>query len=581
MTMRTPLLLGLAATLAGCAAQTGAGVQPVMVRTDAPAAAAAEPADLVLRGGRVFLADDAHTVTQAIAVRDGRVVRVGTDAEVAGLVGPVTRVVELNGRLVTPGFNDAHIHFARGGTALLDVVLQGTSSLAEVERRVAEAVARAEPGEWILGRGWDHTRLPASELDATGWPTLEALDRAAPDHPVYLTRVDGHVAWVNSRALELAGITAATPTPAGGEITLGADGRPTGILKETAMYLVSRHVPDAPPAKVRRGIRAALEMAARAGVTSVQTEASPLDLQIYRELQRQDSLSVRVYGWHPLEMETIRAFSRLGIGAFFGDEWIRVGMLKGFTDGTLGSRTAYMLAPFADDPTTRGLPRYPTAQLDSLVQAADRAGLQVILHAIGDAANRQVLDAFERAAQVNGARARRHRVEHAQILDPADIPRFARLGVIASMQPTHATSDMRWVETRIGHERARHGAYAWRSLLDAGAHVVFGTDFFVEPMEPIEGLYSAVTRQSREEPGTPPGGWLPEQRLSREEAIRLYTAGSAFGEGEEHRKGTLRQGMLADLVVWDRDLLRVPEEEMLRATPDLTVVGGRVVFQRD
>jgi predicted amidohydrolase YtcJ len=347
------------------------------------------------------------------------------------------------------------------------------------------------------------------------------------------------------------------------------------------MYLVGRHIPDATPGKVRRGILAALDMAARSGVTSIQTEASALDLQIYRELHARDSLSVRVYGWHPLEMETIRAFSRLGIAAGFGDEWIRLGMLKGFTDGTLGSRTAYMLAPFADDPSTRGLPRYPTAQLDSLVQAADRAGLQVILHAIGDAANRQVLDSYERAAAVNGARPRRHRVEHAQILDPADIPRFARLGVIASMQPTHATSDMRWVETRIGHERARHGAYAWRSLLDAGAHIVFGTDFFVEPMEPIEGIYSAVTRQSREEPGTPPGGWLPDQRLSREEAIRLYTAGSAYGEWEERRKGTLREGMLADLVVWDRDLLRVPEDEMLQATPDLTVVGGRIVFRRD
>ena len=573
------LLLAALASLAACAPAPSTVPAPVPAAPGAAPAALA--ADLVLRGGRVFLADSAGTVVQAVAVRDGKVVGAGSDAEVAPLVGPRTQVVELAGRLVTPGFNDAHIHFASGGASLLAVNLVGTTSLAEIERRLAAGVAAAQPGEWVVGRGWDHTRLPREEVGPDGWPRRELLDRVAPNNPVFLSRVDGHVGWVNRRALEAAGIGPRTRAPQGGEIVRDArTGEATGILKESATELVERRIPGPAAAQVKRGIRAALEMAARTGVTSVQTSASAADVRAYRELLDRDSLTVRVYAWHPLSRESIRDFRELGITAGSGNDWLRTGMLKGYTDGTLGSRTAYMLEPFADDHATHGLAQYTDAQLDSLVTAADAAGLQVILHAIGDAANRQALDAFERAARANGTRGRRHRVEHAQVLDRADVPRFARLGVIASMQPTHATSDMRWAETRIGRERAVEGAYVWRSLLDAGATVIFGTDFAVEPMAPVEGIYSAVTRQSREEPGTPPGGWLPEQRLSREEAIRLYTAASAYGEWQEGRKGTLRPGMLADLVVWDRDLLTVPEAEILRASPDLTVVDGRVVFRK-
>jgi predicted amidohydrolase YtcJ len=522
------------------------------------AAAAAEPADLVLRGGKVFVGDAAGTMAEAVAVRGGRVVAAGRAADVQRWTGPGTRVVELRGRLVTPGINDAHLHFASGGATLLAVNLGGVTSVDEMERRVAAAAAQAQPGEWILGRGWDQTRLPAAALGPGGWPTKAVLDRAAPRNPVFLSRVDGHTAWLNEAALRAAGITRETPDPFGGEIVRDpATGEATGILKE-----------------------AALALAARSGVTSVQTSATAADVRAYRELRARDSLTVRVYAWHPLEPEVIRAFAGLGVTAGHGDEWLRVGMVKGYTDGTLGSRTASMLEPFSDDTTTRGLARYTDAQLDSLVTAADAAGLQVILHAIGDAANRQALDAYARAARANGPRARRHRVEHAQVLDAADAARFRALGVIASMQPTHATSDMRWAETRIGHARAVEGAYGWRTLLNAGATVAFGTDFPVEPLEPVEGIYSAVTRQSREAPGTPPGGWLPEQRLTRAEAIRLYTAGSAYAEWEEGRKGTLQPGMLADLVVWSADLLTIPEAEILAAKPDLTVVGGRIVFQR-
>jgi hypothetical protein len=552
-------------------------------------------ADLVLVNGKIFVADDANTLVQAIAVRDGKVVAAGSDAEVRALAGPGTRTIDLGGKLVTPGFNDAHIHIAEGGGALLEADLSGATSLAEIERRVREAASKTAPGEWIQGRGWDQTRLPAAELGPGGWPTREALDRAAPNNPVVLSRVDGHTSWANSAALRIAGITRATPNPPGGEIVRDPrTGEATGILREgPARSLVTTKVPSPGPAQIRRQIAAAMELAARTGVTSVQTDVSPITsgsfdendpalpaaYRVFQELERADSLTFRVYAWVPLTREFIAAFSRLGIRAPYGDEWVRLGMVKGYTDGSLGSRSAYMLQPYSDAPDTRGLPQHTDAGLDSLVDAADAAGLQVILHAIGDAANRQALNAFEHAARANPAHARRHRIEHAQVIALSDIPRFHALGVIASMQPTHATSDMRWAEQRIGPERIR-GAYAWRSLLNSGATVVFGTDFPVEPIRPVEGIYSAVTRQSRDEPGTPPGGWMPEQRLTREEAIRLYTATAAFGEWQEKVKGTLRPGMLADLVVWSADLLTIPPADILKAEPLMTVVGGRVVYEK-
>ena len=532
-------------------------------------------ADLVLRGGKVFVA--AGKPSTAVAIRGDRVAGLGDEAE--GMIGPSTRVVDLRGRLVTPGMNDAHCHLGAGGLSMLEVDLRGAASLPEIESRVRAAASKAVAGEWITGRGWDQTRLRASELGPGGWPTKETLDRASPQHPVYLRRVDGHTGWVSSRALRLAGIDARTADPPGGEIVRDARGAPTGILKENAQDLVTRVVPPPAPDKLRRGILAALDLAARTGVTSVQSEVTPAELDIYRALRAERRLTVRIYGWLPLTMEVVRALEQRGVRAASGDAWVRTGLLKGYADGTLGSRTAWMLEPYSDDRSTRGIQRVPAAEMDALVLAADRAGLQVAVHAIGDAANREVLDALERAAAATGRRDARHRIEHVQVLDPADIPRFARLGAIASMQPTHATSDMRWAEDRIGHKRAEEGAYAWRRLLDASARVAFGTDFAVEPLDPVEGLYSAVTRQSREKPGTPPGGWLPSQRLSMEEAIAVYTASSAYAEFQEDAKGTLEPGKLADLVVWDRDLLTVPPEQILQAKPALTVVGGAVVYQ--
>jgi predicted amidohydrolase YtcJ len=574
---------------------------PVLAAAIAASAAHAQTpaqgdaADLILVNGKVFVADSGNTVAQALAVRGGQVLAVGTDAQVRARAGAGTRVVDLHGTLVTPGFNDAHIHIAEGGGALLEADLTGATSLAEIERRVRAAAAGTAPGEWVQGRGWDQTRLPASELGPGGWPTAAALDRAAPNNPVVLSRVDGHTSWANTAALRIAGITRSTPNPPGGEIVRDpATGEATGILKEgPARSLVTTKVPSPGPAQIRRQLVAAMELAARHGVTSVQTDVSPITsgsfdendpalpaaFRAFQELERADSLTFRVYAWVPLTREFIAAFGRLGVRAPYGDEWLRLGMVKGYTDGSLGSRSAYMLEPYSDAPGTRGLPQHTSAGLDSLVDAADAAGLQVILHAIGDAANRQALDAFEHASRVNPPHERRHRIEHAQVISPADIPRFGRLGVIASMQPTHATSDMRWAEQRIGPERLK-GAYAWRTLLNAGATIVFGTDFPVEPIRPVEGIYSAVTRQSREEPGTPPGGWIPGERLTRAEAIRLYTATPAFGEWQERVKGTLRPGMLADFVVWSADLLTIPDREILTAEPLMTVVGGRTVYQK-
>jgi predicted amidohydrolase YtcJ len=402
--VRTVTIAAPLAFAAGCARTLPQPV-PAMPRTDAARTVSAMPADMVLRNGKIFVGDSAGTIVEALAVRGGRVVYAGTRSGLDTLTGPNTAQHDLQGRLVTPGFNDAHIHFAAGGASLLAVDLGGTRSLAEIERRVAAAAARAQPGEWITGRGWDHTRLPASELGPGGWPTNEILNRAAPRNPVLLGRVDGHTSWANREALRIAGVDRATRAPAGGEIVRDAAGEATGILKESAEGLVARVVPDPTPAQVRRGIGAAMEMAARTGVTSVQSDVSAADVEVYRALAAADSLSVRVYGWFPLTERSIRELQARGVTAPTGDEWVRLGMVKGYTDGTLGSRTAAMLEPFADDHSTRGLPQYTEAQLDSLVTAADRAGLQVILHAIGDAANRQALDAFERVARRNPPRA--------------------------------------------------------------------------------------------------------------------------------------------------------------------------------
>ncbi|HEX5706738.1 MAG TPA: amidohydrolase, partial [Pyrinomonadaceae bacterium] len=509
------------------------------------------------------------------------------------------RTIDLAGRLVTPGFNDAHIHFLGGGLSLLRVELVGARTLAEAKRRVAERAARSRPGEWILGRGWDHT------LWGGEWPTKKDLDEAAPNNPVFLQRVDGHVSWANTAALSAAGVTRDSKAPEGGEILFDAQGEPTGILKETAAGLIARVVPAPTEAQNVEALERALEEARRHGITSVQDNSGYETTKLYRRLLAQGKLTVRVSEWQNFEdtVEVLRR-QRAEFATFRDDPLrLRLGALKGYVDGTLGSRTAAMLAPFADDPGNSGIPRRPPEELTRMIVERDAEGFQIALHAIGDRANRMALDGFLAASknphdvgvalQVDKSftraevaamkreieeehRRRRHRVEHAQVVAPTDFARFRDLEVIASMQPSHAISDKRWAQDRLGEYRVL-GAYSWHAMKSFGVRVAFGTDWPVEPISPYLGLYAAVTRQSTE--GDPAGGWWPQERLTIEDAIRFYTAGAAYASFEEREKGQIAEGMLADLVVHTRDLLTVKPEEILKTEAALTIFDGRVVHE--
>jgi predicted amidohydrolase YtcJ len=548
---------------------------------------------LVLVNGKVFTGDARGSVAQAVAVGGGRVVAVGTTREIDARYAAARRV-DLKGRLVTAGFNDAHLHFVNGGLALFRVDLNGAATLAEAKRRVAAKARELPEGAWVLGRGWDHT------LWGGQWPAKEALDEAAPRNPVFVQRVDGHTSWANSLALSKAGVTRETRDPEGGEVVRDARGEPTGILKETAGALVARVVPAPAREEKLRAVERALEEARRYGITSVSDSISGYDsLEIYQELLTRDRLTVRVSEWLNFQdsVETLKR-QRAEFGALkLGPSRVRIGAVKGYVDGTLGSRTAAMLAPFEDDPHNSGIPRMTQEELTRKVVALDAAGFQITLHAIGDRANRMALDAYAAAkkAQVyeltHGAHVStsdsaavgivetfsRHRVEHAQVVAPADFARFRDLGVIASMQPSHAISDKRWAQARLGEYRVL-GAYSWHTFMSHGVHVPFGTDWPIEPISPYLGLYAAVTRQSTA--GDPAGGWWPEERISIEDAIRNYTAEGAYATFEESTKGVIAAGMLADLVVHSKDLLTISPAEILNTQPDMTVFDGRVVYER-
>ncbi len=533
--------------------------------------AGAEPAqaDLVLRGGAVFVAKGRPRAT-AIAVAGGRVLAVGSDASVADRIGPKTRVVELGGRLVVPGFNDAHVHLLDGGFGLLSVDLRDAKDEAEFGRRIG-AYARTLPkGAWIQNGNWDHEGWPGQAL-----PTRKLIDPVTPDNPVFVNRLDGHMALANSLALERAGITRDTRDVPGGTIVRDATGEPTGILKDNAQDLVSRVIPDPSREMNLRAARAALAEAARVGVTSIQDNSSIDALPTYMDLRARGELTARLNVWRPIS--ALGPLKESGVRSGLGDDWIRVGALKILSDGAMGSGTAAFFEPYADDPATSGLLLYPIPELERLILEADAVGFQLAVHAIGDRANSLVLAAFEKAVRANGPRDRRLRIEHAQVVRKADLARYKALDVIASIQPSHCIDDMRWAEKRIGSVRARD-SYNFRSFLAAGVRVAFGTDWFVEPLDPRLGLYAAVTRELPE--GGPAGGWLPEEKISLEEAIDLYTRGSAYAEYTDTDKGTLEVGKLADLVVFERNLFEIPAREILKARVDLTLVGGRAVFER-
>jgi predicted amidohydrolase YtcJ len=537
---------------------------------EAPGSSTAHPkADLVLRGGRVWVGKGLPGGT-AIAIKGERVLAVGDEALIRAVTGPGTRVVELAGRLVVPGFNDAHVHFLDGGFGLLSVDLRDAKDGAELARRVGDHAKTLPKGAWLLNGNWDHEAWPSKEL-----PTRRSIDAATPETPVFVNRLDGHMALANSLALRLAGITRETKDPEGGTIVRDASGEPTGILKDNAQALVIRVIPEPSREMNVRAAQAALREAARAGVTTIQDNSSADALPTYQELRARGELTVRLNVWRYASL--LEPLRQTGVRTGLGDDWIRVGALKILADGSMGAGTAAFFEPYADDPKTAGLLLYSVPELERLVREADAAGFQLAVHAIGDRANALVLDAFEKAVARNGMRQRRFRIEHAQVVRKADLARYKTLGVVASIQPSHCIDDMRWAEKRIGRERCRD-AYNFRSFLAAGIPVAFGTDWFVEPLDPRLGLYAATTRERPE--GGPEGGWFPGEKISLEDALDLYTRGSAYAEWTEGEKGTLLPGRLADLAVFARDLFTVAPRELLTTPVDLTVVGGRVVFAR-
>lgn len=534
-----------------------------------------EPATLVVTNGKIITMDSRNPRAEALAARGEWIVAVGTVDEIRPYIGDDTKVIDAGGRLVIPGFNDSHAHFSGGASGLRSLNLYGVDSKEEVLRLVAEQVARAKPGEWVFGSRYDHT------LWGKAWPTRQDLDRVAPDNPVRLTRASGHSVWVNSMALQVSGITRDTPNPRAGEIMKDpVTGEPTGILLESASGLLKITRPRLTPEERRQRNRddliAGFRHAAQLGVTSIQTSSSLNEMELVRSLKEEGRLTLRWNGW--LSLRAARALAERGIRTGQGDYWVRIGFLKGYIDGTLGDGTAAMFEPFEDRPESRGLPRLTQEELNEQVVYADRMGFQIGIHAIGDRGAYLVLNAYEKAALVNGTKDRRHRIEHAQLIRPDDIRRFGQLGVVASMQQTHCTTDMRFAETRVGYDRSKT-AYAWRSLLDSGAILAFGTDWSVEPLDPMRGVFSSVTRTNiqKMEPKT---GWFPEQKLTVWESIYYYTWGSAYGEHLENVKGSLAPGRLADLVIMDRDLFTIPPEEILEAKVDVTIVGGRVVWDR-
>jgi predicted amidohydrolase YtcJ len=547
-------MIGAAAGAAGC----GGGSRP-------PAA------DLVILGGRVWTVDAARPEAQALAVRGDRIVAVGSAAEIEAFRGPATKVIDAKGRFVMPGFNDAHIHLMTGGAQLDSVDLRDATSPEEFARRIGERAAATPKGEWITGGDWDEQRWERPAL-----PTRESIDRLTPDTPVFVNRYDEHMALANAVTLRLAGITAKTPDPPGGVIVRDAAGHPTGILKDAAMGAVYRVMPAPSPERRERTLRRALGHMASLGVTSVQ-DMGPAseDVDLYRSFAERGELTARIRAVPP----ALRLAAQIAAGARAPrpSAVLTVSGAKTFADGSLGSTTAYFFAPYTDDPASRGLladEMQPVEAMRDRLRTIDKAGEQLCVHAIGDQAISMVLDLFGDVERVNGRRDRRPRIEHSQHLAPADFDRYARLGVIASVQPYHAIDDGKWAEKRIGAERAKT-TYAFRSFLDRRVKVAFGTDWPVGPLDPMLTLYAAVTRATLD--GKRPGGWIPEQKVTVAEAIQAYTLGAAYAEFREGDKGSIAVGRLADVVMLSADPFEVHPEALRDLKVVVTIVGGKVV----
>jgi predicted amidohydrolase YtcJ len=548
----------------------------VPVASPAATATPAEVADLVLKNAVVHTVDPKHPRAQAVAVRGNRIVAVGSNADVLRFVGPATRVLDLAGRTLVPGFDDAHAHLLGIGFARLDLDLVGTRSYAEVVERVAAAVKKRAPGEWIRGRGWHEEKWDAPAPGSVrGFPTHQALSAVSPDNPVALERADGHAVLVNAKAMALLGITRATPAPAGGEIIHDSNGEPTGVFVDNATALV--RTGERSDAELRRALELAMDECLEKGVTDLTDAGEPLDvLALLKERAAAGKLRTRLYVMAS-GLSTMRALGRPEIG--LGGGMLTIRTVKVYADGALGSRGAALLEPYSDDPGNRGLIRTPPEEMLETARFALEHGFQMATHAIGDRANRMMLDIYEKAlGEHPEVKDPRFRIEHAQILDAADIPRFGKLGVLASIQGIHCPSDRPWAPKRLGEARVAEGAYAWRKLLDSGARILNGTDAPVEDLSPIQNFHATVTRQDAN--GEPPGGFDPDQKLSREEALRTMTLDAAYGSFQENEIGSIEVGKRADLVVLSQDILSVPDDALMKTEVLTTIVDGRVLYEK-
>jgi predicted amidohydrolase YtcJ len=529
------------------------------------------PPDIIFLNGDIYT-EATSARAQAMAIRDGRIIATGTNNDIRKLKGEHTQVVDLGGRFVMPGFNDAHVHLAYGGREMLQVDLIGVKSLAEMQQRIAEHARTMTSADWIVGGGWDHTLWAGETL-----PTRQDIDAVTGGHPAVLSRVDSHIAVANTAALKAAGMFAEIPDPPGGKIDHGRNGEATGIVRETARMMLIAKAPRPSLSLRRHGIELALAEAARWGVTSVQDYSDWEDFLIYEDFEREGKLTLRISEWIAFN-DSLELLQKHRAQHPAGDAMLHTAMLKGFMDGSLGSRTAALLAPYSDDPGNSGLPQYDQSALNRMAVERSAAGFQLGFHAIGDRAAQMALNAFaeaERDARENHhSRDFRFRIEHDQVIAPDQFAQFRRLGVIASVQPSHLLTDMNWAMERIGPQRAKT-SYPWKEFLDNGVPLAFGTDYPVEPITPFRGIYAAVTRKN--EAGT--REYFPEQKVTIEQAIAAYTTGAAYAQFAEKEKGTIAPGMLADFVVLDRDLTKVAPPEILKTKVLRTVVGGKTVYE--
>ena len=532
-------------------------------------------ADLIISNAKIWTVDKTHPTAQAVAVLGDRIVAVGSSSEVDAWRGPSTRMIDAGGHLLLPGFNDAHVHFVSGGLQLASIDLNDATSPEEFARRIAERAKATPQGEWILGGDWDETKWTPAQL-----PTKELIDSVTPNNPVFVTRYDGHMGLANSVALRLAGITAQTPDPPGGVIVRDAEGNPTGALKDAALDQLDKSIPPLTHEQRVQAVKRALAHAASLGVTSLQEmddNGEELEnIAVYAELLQRGELTARIYA-APL-IKYVDDLAKIGVRHAFGGPYLQIGALKTFADGSLGSSTAYFFEPFTDQPNNRGLlsdAMQPLSLMRERMMKADAAGLQICTHAIGDQGISIILDLYSEVETAHGPADRRFRIEHAQHMAAKDFDRFAKLSVIASVQPYHAIDDGRWAEKRIGHDRASR-TYAFRTFLNHGVRLAFGTDWNVAPLNPMLTVYAAVTRATLD--GKNPDGWFPEQKFTLPEALEAYTMGSAYAEFQENEKGSITAGKLADMVLLSDDLFSIPPEQIRNVKVLKTILGGKVIW---